>query len=305
MTITHVRSVSIAVQDLNQAREFYSRCWALEELDHDEDRLYLGAGSPENYVLRLRQADEPRIDAVSLGVATAGDVELHAKQVSQHPLARMISEPAPRQDRGGGYGFTFFDCDGRVVEVSADLDLRPFREVEAGERRPKKISHVVFNTQDLTRTRLFYEEALGFQVSDWVEDFFCFMRTGRTHHLLAFARSQRTSLNHVSFEVRGLDEFMRATGAMMRQGHSPLWGPGRHGAGDNTFSYFQDPATGYVMEYTTALQEIDDEHGWVPKVYTTSPEDTDQWGTSNAFDEVILAEMHGHQDPGLWTPPPF
>lgn len=305
MTITHVRSVSIAVTDLVQAREFYSRCWALEEVDRDSERIYLGAGCPENYVLRLRQAEQPRVDAVSLAVDTAADVDLYGKRVSSHPLTKMIDEPHPRQDRGGGYGFRFFDCDGRVVEISADLELRVFREVEAGEHRPKKISHVVFNTQDLNRTRMYYEEALGFKVSDWVEDFFCFMRTGGTHHLLAFSRSERTSLNHVSFEVRGLDEFMRATGSMMRQGHQPLWGPGRHGAGDNTFSYFQDPGTGYVMEYTTALAEIDEDHGWTPRVYTTSPEDTDQWGTSNAFDEVILEQMHGHQDPGLWTPAPL
>lgn len=304
MPITHVRSVGLAVQDLKQAREFYSRCWALEELDHDSGRLYLGAGCPESYVLRLREAEVPRVDNFSLAVESAADVEMYATRVSAHSQARIISEPKPRQDRGGGFGFSFFDCDGRVVEIAAELDLRPYREVEVGERRPRKISHVVFNTQDLERTRRFYESALGFKVSDWVEDFFCFMRTGRTHHLVAFSRSRLTSLNHVSFEVRDLDAFMRATGAMMRQGYKPLWGPGRHGAGDNTFSYFQDPGTKYVMEYTTALQEIDDEHGWTPKVYSTSPEDTDQWGTANPFDEVILAEMHGHMDPGLWCVPP-
>jgi catechol 2,3-dioxygenase-like lactoylglutathione lyase family enzyme len=305
MTITHVRSVGIAVPDLITAREFYARCWALEEVDRDDERIYLGAGSPENHVLRLRQSDEPRIDSVSLAVDTAGEVEMYANRVSGHPQGTMIDEPHARQDRGGGYGFRFFDCDGRVVEISADLELRAFREVEAGDRRPKKISHVVFNTQDLDKTRLFYEQALGFKVSDWVEDFFCFMRASTTHHIMAFARSQHTSLNHVSFEVRGLDEFMRATGSMMRNGYQPLWGPGRHGAGDNTFSYFQDPNTGYVMEYTTALAEIDESHGWTPRVYTTSPEDTDQWGTSNAFDEVILAEMHRPTDPGLWIPAPL
>jgi catechol-2,3-dioxygenase len=303
VAITHVRSVGIAVQDLRQAREFYGRCWGLDEVDRDAERLYLGAGCGEPYVLRLREAAEPRVDTVSLAVPTAAEVDALAERVGRHPQARLIDEPGPRQDRGAGYGFRFFDCDGRVVELSTDLELRPFREVSEGEPRPRKISHVVFNTQDLTRTRTFYEEALGFKVSDWVEDFFCFMRTGSTHHLLAFARSERTSLNHVSFEMRGLDEFMRATGGMLRQGYSMLWGPGRHGAGNNTFSYFQDPGTRYVMEYTTALQEIDDEHGWQPKVYTTSPEDTDQWGTANPFDEVILREMHGHQDPGLWTAP--
>lgn len=304
MPISHVRSVSLAVQSMKQAREFYSRCWGLEELDHDSGFLYLGAGCAESYTLRLREAETPRVDAFSLGVDSAAEVEWYAARVAAHPQAKLISEPKPRQERGGGFGFSFFDCDGRVVEISADLDLRVFREVEAGDRRPRKISHVVFNTQDLDKTRQFYEEALGFRVSDWVSDFLCFLRTGPQHHILAFSRSQQTSLNHVSFEVLGLDEFMRATGAMMRQGYQPLWGPGRHGAGDNTFSYFQDPGTRYVMEYTTALQQIDDEHGWTPKVYSTSPEETDQWGTANPFDEVVLSEMHGHTDSGLWTPCP-
>lgn len=304
MPITHVRSVSLAVQDLTQAREFYSRCWGLEELGHDSGLLYLGAACAESYTLRLREAEVPRVDAFSLAVDSAAEVELYAERVARHPQAKIISEPKPRQERGGGFGFSFFDCDGRLVELSADLDLRPFREVEPGERRPRKISHVVFNTRDLDRTRQFYESILGFKVSDWVGDFFCFLRTGPQHHILAFARSEKTSLNHISFEVLGLDEFMRATGAMMRRGYQVLWGPGRHGAGDNTFSYFQDPGTRYVMEYTTALQQIDDDHGWTPKVYSTSPEDNDQWGTANPFDEVVLAEMHGQTDPGLWTPPP-
>ncbi|HEU0040919.1 MAG TPA: VOC family protein [Jiangellaceae bacterium] len=302
--ISHVRHVSLGVPDLSKAREFYEKQWQLEVVATDDDRLYLGAGCPESHVLRLRATDEPRVDLLSLAVSSSSEVDDVAGRVLQHPDAKMISEPAARQDLGGGYAFRFLDSDGRSVEISADVAPRPFVPVEERESRPKSISHVVFNTADLNRTRTFYETVLGFQVSDWVEDFFCFMRTGRTHHIIAFARSQHASLNHVSFELRGLDEFMRATGAMIRRGHDPVWGPGRHGAGDNTFSYFKDPTTGFVMEYTTALQQIDDDHGWTPKVYSTSDEDTDQWGTANPFDEVVLTTMHGRPDPGLWTAPP-
>jgi hypothetical protein len=176
--------------------------------------------------------------------------------------------------------------------------------VEEGESRPVRSATSVFNTATSTPPAASTSTVLDFRVSDWVEDFFCFMRTGRVHHILAFTQSEHASLNHVSFEVRGLDEFMRATGSMMRRGFQPVWGPGRHGAGNNTFSYFKDPGTNFVMEYTTALQLIDDEHGWTPKVYSTSAEDTDQWGTSNPFDEIVLETLHGKPDPGLWTPPP-
>jgi catechol 2,3-dioxygenase-like lactoylglutathione lyase family enzyme len=302
--ISHVRHVGLGVPDLGKAREFYEKHWQLEVVATDAERVYLGAGCPESHVVRLRESAEARVDLFALAADTPADVDALAERVAVHGGAKVVSEPAEREDLGGGYGFRFLDCDGRTVEISSDVARRPFQPVEERESRPKSISHVVFNTADLTRTREFYASALGFKVSDWVEDFFCFMRTGSTHHIIAFAKSTHSSLNHVSFEVRGLDEFMRATGKMMRRGHQPVWGPGRHGAGDNTFSYFQDPSTGFVMEYTTALQKIDDEHGWTPKVYSTSDEDTDQWGTSNPFDEIVLTTMHGRPDPGLWTPPP-
>ena len=303
--ITHVRSVALGVPDLRKAREFYEKHWQLEVVESDGERLYLGAGCQESHVLRLRESKEARVDLLSLACESKADVDQIAANVSRHPDAKLITEPNLRQDFGGGYGFYFLDCDGRTVEVSSDVAWRSFRPVEERESRPKGISHVVFNTQDIKRTSEFYGSALGFKISDWVEDFFVFMRTGRQHHIMAFVKAKHTSLNHVSFELLGLDEFMRATGAMIRLGHQPVWGPGRHGAGDNAFSYFQDANTGFVMEYSTAMQQIDEAHGWTPQVYSSRAEDRDQWGTANPFDEIVMTTLHGRPDPGLWTPPPI
>lgn len=303
--LSHVRHVGLGVPDIARAREFYAAHWQLEVVHSEDGCVYLGSGCPESYVLRLRTSEEPRVDFVGFGVDTVAEVEALAASVAHHPDAKIVAEPGPRQDHGRGYAFRFLDCDGRTVEISADVAWRPFRPVEAGESRPIAISHVVHNTADVERTRTFYESTLGLKVSDWVEDFFCFMRSGPSHHIVAFTRAGHSSLNHVAFEMRGLDEFMRGTGSMIRRGHDLLWGPGRHGAGDNTFAYFADPGTGFVLEYTTALQKINDDHGWTPKVYSTSDEDTDQWGTANQFDDHVMAVLHGRQDPGLWVPPPM
>ena len=98
----------------------------------------------------------------------------------------------------------------------------------------------------------FYEKHLGFRLSDWLSDRMAFLRCSTEHHSLAIAKRTKVSLNHVSFEMRGIDEYLRGTGRLLRHGHKPLWGPGRHSAGDNTFSYFSDPH-GNVVEYTTEL----------------------------------------------------
>ena len=105
-----------------------------------------------------------------------------------------------------------------------------------------------------------------------------FMRCNDWHHSLAIARGPHTSVHHVSFEMRGLDEYMRGTGRVMRAGIKKVWGPGRHLAGNNTFSYFLDPS-GNTMEYTTELERLETDQ-WHPTLYDIAdPMTQDQWGT--------------------------
>jgi catechol 2,3-dioxygenase-like lactoylglutathione lyase family enzyme len=301
--ITHLRQVSLGVPKLAAARDFYEDQWQLEVVAADDDRVYLGTASAESYSLRLRAAEQSRIDLIAFAVRQPAEVDAIADRVARRPDALLVSASAQRQEPGGGYAARFLDCDGRAIEVSAGLEPRSFEPAMATESRPVAVSHIVLNTPDIQRSRRFYEEVLGFKVSDWVEDYFCFLRTGPTHHIIAFTSAPHASLNHVAFEVLGVDEFMRATGRMIRGGHQLVWGPGRHGVGDNTFSYFQDPTSGFVMEYTTALQVID-ESVWAPQVHAATDQGTDLWGTSNRLDDIVLSTMRGLPDPGLWTPPP-
>lgn len=302
--ITHVRSIGFGVPSLSESADFYEQYWQLEPVDTDGDCVYFGASCPESHVLRLRTAEHPRVDLISFAARTAADVDRAAERVASHPQARLLQGPGERQDRGGGRAIWFLDCDGRTVEVAADVAGRVYDPIRETDSRPTGISHVVLNTTNVHSAKRFYEQVLDFQVSDWVEDVMCFMRTGPQHHILAFSRAPHTSLNHVAFEVGGLDEFMRATGAMIRGGIPPVWGPGRHGVGNNTFSYFQEPASRFVLEYTTAAYRIDEEHGWTPQVYPAEARTADQWGTANPRDELVNAALHGTPDPGLWTPPP-
>ena len=130
-----------------------------------------------------------------------------------------------------------------------------------------------------------------------------FLRINSWHHSLAVARCPHASLHHASFELRGIDEYMRGTGRLLRAGVEKIWGPGRHLAGNNTFSYFLDPH-GNTVEYTTELESLD-EDTWHPHVYDFSqPEVTDQWGTANAMNELVAKESFNDPDRGMFTAPP-
>jgi hypothetical protein len=60
---------------------------------------------------------------------------------------------------GGGYGFRFFDGDGRAIEVSADVEERT-RDIEPLESVPVKLSHVVLNSAN-EATVAWYLQHLG------------------------------------------------------------------------------------------------------------------------------------------------
>jgi catechol 2,3-dioxygenase-like lactoylglutathione lyase family enzyme len=307
--ITHVRHVALAVPDFEKQRAFFTGMWKLTEDERDTDVSFLAAeGSPEKYVVRLRRAEEKRIDLVSFGAAAPADVDALGDRLIRDGV-RMISEPGTVDTPGGGYGMRFFDVDGRTIEVSADVDVRAHRKVEEKESVPVRLSHVVLNTPDLDRTRAWYERHLGFALSDTLMhprmgEVMHFMRCNPTHHSIALAKGPHTSLHHVSFEMRGLDEYMRGTGRLLRAGVRKIWGPGRHMAGNNTFSYFMDPH-GNTLEYTTELERLD-EDAWHPHVYDFSdPDVTDQWGTANPMDEFVAKESFNDPDRGCFVAPPM
>ena len=306
--ITHLRHIDLAVPDHDKQLDFFTNTWGLKAEHSDTGLTFLAAeGTPEQYVVRLRQADDKRIDLIAFGAGSAADVDTLAGQLATAGV-QLISEPGTVQTPGGGYGFRFFDSEGRTVEISSDVAVRNHRKIEEGESIPVRLSHVVINSADPEGTRAFYEQHLAFALSDTLMhphmgDMMWFMRINSWHHSLAIARGPHPSLHHASFELRGLDEYMRGTGRLLRAGVEKIWGPGRHLAGNNTFSYFLDPH-GNTVEYTTELEQVD-EDTWHPHLYDfTQPEVADQWGTANQMNEFVARKSFNDPDRGVFVAPP-
>ncbi|MEV6346214.1 VOC family protein [Actinoplanes sp. NPDC051851] len=305
--ITHLRHVDLAVPDYDRQLAFYQETWGLTKVADDDGLAFLAAeGSPEQYVVRLRRDRQKRMDLVAFGAATPADVDALAEHLiaSGVPLVR---EPGKMDTPGGGYGLRFFDVDGRVVEVSAEVEVRKHRVIEEREAVPVRLSHCVVNSPNPERLRAFYERTLGFRLSDTLYsehmgDLMYFLRCNSLHHSFAIARGPHPSLHHASFEMRGVEEYMRGAGRVKRSGAKFVWGPGRHLAGDNTFAYFLDPH-GNTIEYTTALAVLD-EDTWHPSRYDTAdPMTQDQWGTADPMSELVAKDSFNDPDP-LFTAPP-
>jgi hypothetical protein len=144
--LTHLRHLDLAVPDHDGQVEFYTRLWGLTPVAGDTGITYLAAeGSPEQYILRLRASADKRLDLISFGAADRSAVDRLAQQLAADSV-QLVSEPGTLATPGGGYGFRFFDVDGRTIEVSCDVAARRHRKIEEGESIPVKLSHVVVNT---------------------------------------------------------------------------------------------------------------------------------------------------------------
>lgn len=298
-SVTDLQYVALAVPDLAAEREFFGKTWGLTEVGEEGGKVYFAAeGMPHPYVIRLREDAERKTDLIGFSAASREDVDAIFEQVKGAD-AKIISEPGPMEGLAGDYGFRFFDPDGRAMEVVTGSKARAHRTLGRGEAIPVGISHVVFHSPDHAGLADFYQQALGFRLSDWIGNFMAFLRCNSAHHRVAILPGP-PALNHIAFDVASVDELMRGLARMHENEIKLSWGPGRHTAGDNTFCYFISP-NGNAVEYTSDLEHVD-EDTWTPKTYEPGPNTIDQWGTGRIITgNVPHAEMS--PDKGLWQVP--
>ena len=273
--VTDIRFVGYGVTDLKAERKFYKDVWKLDEVGEHEGMVYFAAaGSAEHHVVRLRQDSDNRVDVIALKADTRSDVLFLFKNV-QESDAKIISEPAEIAGPGGGFGFRFFSPDGLPFEVSCDVAERETHELNRWDAIPEKISHVVLHSPNHHALVEFFTDVLGFRISDWLGDFMCFLRCNEWHHRIAILPGP-PCLDHVAYDMPTVDDMMRGVNRLKEFGYDIQWGPGRHTAGNNTFSYFVSP-NGFVVEYTSELERVD-EDTWEVTVHAPTERIMDQWG---------------------------
>ena len=162
---------------------------------------------------------------------------------------------------------------------------------------PQKISHIVLHSPDHQAAVRFFTDVLGFRVSDWLGDFMCFLRCNEWHHRVALLPGP-PCLNHVAYDMleRRRHDARRRRGCAGRTSRCK-WGPGRHTAGNNTFSYFVTP-NGFAVEYTSELEQRRRRH-LAADGLQARPQVMDQWGIGVGGPQTM---PHPEPDAGLFQP---
>lgn len=287
--ISAIRCIELNVPDLEQSARFYEEAWCLTPVARDGGSCYLRATGAEHHAVVLHQNAEVSVAAIGFAAPDKAAVDgLHARL--QGLDVSQVSPPAPLARPGGGYGFSFRHRDGWTFAISSDVETHD--DTEDAIDRPRRLSHVALHSERSDEAVAFFVDNFGFTLSDQT-DGINFLRCDANHHSLAFVRGGTPAVHHVSYEMPSFDAVMRGAGRMKEMGYPLEWGVGRHGPGDNIFTYFVEPH-GFMNEYTAEMHQVDDAtYRFGPPEQWRRPENRmDQWGFSDPPSEA-MNNAHG------------
>ena len=270
--------------DLDRQTEYYTEILGLTLVAKEKDTAFL-ASTIDHHSVVLKKSDAARCARLGFQIGTDDDLKEFEKQTAAHGIkTQRVNDPGPSIAEM----ITFEDPKGTVMEV--------FKRGEFSHQSfpnkgivPHKLGHVAFFTKDVKRTTDFYCDVLGFRVSDWMGDFFSFLRCGTDHHTINLMRSEQDRHFHTAFELRDWGHMLTACDYLSLHGYKLLCGPGRHGIGHNLFTYHRAP-NGMITELFAQLDQMNEELGYFeprpwhrdrpqrPKVWTPDPNASNYWG---------------------------
>lgn len=257
-----LRSVELELPDVAKAVDFLGGVWGLVPAGASSGTQFFRGAGNHPYILSITRASAPAVGAITF----AGLPQELEK----------IGNPKTSYDvPGGGKGFEIRGPEAQNYRFIVESTVEPI----ADRDKPIQLTHAVLNTVDQDALERFAVEKLGFVVSDRTAHM-RFLRCNRKHHCVAYAKSAAPSLNHIAFEMKDVDAVMRGIARLREAGYEAVWGPGRHGPGNNVFGYFIAPYGG-VIEYTAEVSEVGDDYKvGTPEDWKWPPGRIDHWGLS-------------------------
>ena len=197
------------------------------------------------------QSDRADCSRISFEVPQASDFGEIAKFLTSEGIKSDVrSDPFP----GTPKALSFVDPKGTTIELFNEWKPAAGRQNVAGIG-PLKVGHVAFFVPDVQKIVDFYQRVLGFRVSDWIGDFFVFMRCNSDHHSVNFFKGDSAHIHHMAFELKDFAHIQQSCEALALRRIPLTWGPMRHGPGHNIATYHRN-ADDHVIEHYCELDQM-------------------------------------------------
>ena len=179
-------------KDLDRQIAYWTEVAGLVLAEREKNRAFL-ATKTGLLVVQLEKSDRAHCNRLSFEVAPNSDFAELAKVLTADGISSEL-----RNDSIPGMGqvLTFKDNKGTAIDLFKEWNYLGSHHQVSGIG-PLKLGHVAFHCPDVKAVADFYAKVMGFKVSDWIEDWFVFMRCNPDHHTVNFIKGDNVEMHQV------------------------------------------------------------------------------------------------------------
>jgi catechol 2,3-dioxygenase len=247
----HLSHISLKTADPEALTRFYRDILGMDISKLDDDYWLCAA---ENRFILIRSGNSCLDFGAYLCESEAEYDAIRARLESTSTPIKAKKSPLFT----GKAAFSFVDPDGNSIDIS----WVPPQHSPPPPALKGRLQHLVVASDDIEEMVRFYTENVGFVISDRVVDDenhlrACFMRSDDEHHCLAVFKAASKRLDHHCYEAGDWNSIRDWADHLSSNEIPIIWGPGRHGPGNNLFLFFKDP-DGNWLEISAELETLDD-----------------------------------------------
>jgi catechol 2,3-dioxygenase len=281
MSVTRLGHVGLVVRDLDRYARFLTDGLGLREIDR-RDGVARFALNSRHHQVRVTEGEVPGCDGLGFDVSDRAALDGFRSRVEQAGFE--ITRDTPVDDAVDA-GFSFRIPAGPTVELCVGASQAPpagegndpYRLGFGSPTKIRKLGHVTMASEDPFALEQHFVEVLGFRVSDRFPGVLSWARCNGDHHAVGFAQAAGPGVHHMAYEIESFAHLEAFLDRLAERGTRLMWGPGRHGPGNNIFVYLEDPE-GNLVEVYTDLVQIPNEHDYVAGDWTDLQEVGNSWG---------------------------
>ena len=251
LQVRRLGHVTFETPDVQRQADYYGEVVGLQ-VRRDGKRAILSSALGEETMI-FEPGSAARCTKIALQVAPETDLSQVNAAMREHGI-----KTEKRSDISPGLSSAMAFTDPKGTEIELFTDARLMENHAVGGVGPPKLGHVAFLVPDAKAVSEFYVKALGFRVSDWIEDYFAFLRCGPDHHTMNFITGVGTFMHHYAFQLQDWGHLQKACDVLAKNKRALIWGPGRHGVGHNVFVYHRDPDD-HIIEFFAEMDQMNDE----------------------------------------------
>ena len=273
--------------DLERMVDYYTRTMGLVVAERDNNRVFLTTHLGL-LAIELNKGKRERCATLSFEVAPNSDFGEMARELGKEGIKSEL-----RNDSVPGMGPRL------IFKDNKDTTIALFKEWSyLGKHLPHfgvgplKFGHIAFVVDDPQKTAEFYQRVLGFRISDWIDDFFVFMRCNSDHHTVNFIRGNNIKMHHIAFELKDFIHLQNSCDLFGQKRTPIIWGPVRLGPGHNIATFHRNPDDQVVELYCELDKMVDEELGYFePRPWhRDTPQRPKTWNAKTS---------------NIWGPPPL